>query len=437
MSGFLATNSVPVSGSLFSGGGVGDVGIEWGSKIPVIGSLEIIPSRAQLIRKNFPATKVFEGDIWELQNEYVEYFKNKLVGKRPWLLTLSPPCQGMSANGAGRISSSIRSGKRPKEDERNRLILPGISILEKLQPDWFLLENVRRMENTVIRNEKNEPENILHCLGRRLHPLGYSIRSCIVDLSNYGVPHHRERLITIGCRIPEIKDVIPAMEDIFSKELSPFHAKPTHGIQCENQLVSLRKAIGHLPALDSKDRLKDSSDPFHCIPKWNNRQYFWMKHTPEGKSAFANLFCPKCSYHNKKNDSVLCEKCGMALPRPSLFSNGKYRLIKGFKTSYRRMEWDRVASTLTLNSGVISSDMKGHPEQNRVLSLREILILSTLDHPLWDRKYSFEGIHYGRMSCDSNFSQRLVREVIGESIPPLAMNKLVEYLRDIKIKGEF
>jgi hypothetical protein len=30
-----------------------------------------------------------------------------------------------------------------------------------------------------------------------------------------------------------------------------------------------------------------------------------------------------------------------------------------------------------------------------------------------------------------------VREVIGESIPPLAMNKLVEYLRDIKIKGEF
>ena len=84
MSGFLATNSVPVSGSLFSGGGVGDVGIEWGSKIPVIASLEIIPSRAQLIRKNFPATKVFEGDIWELQNKYVEYFKNKLEGKRPF-----------------------------------------------------------------------------------------------------------------------------------------------------------------------------------------------------------------------------------------------------------------------------------------------------------------------------------------------------------------
>ena len=66
----------------------------------------------------------------------------------------------------GRISAAIRQGNRPQEDERNRLILPGINALEKLQPDWFILENVRRMENTVIRNEKNEPENILQCLAR-------------------------------------------------------------------------------------------------------------------------------------------------------------------------------------------------------------------------------------------------------------------------------
>ena len=231
MSGFLATNSVPVSGSLFSGGGVGDVGIEWGSKIPVIASLEIIPSRAQLIRKNFPATKVFEGDIWELQSQYVEYFKNKLEGKRPWLLTLSPPCQGMSANGAGRISSSIRSGKRPKEDERNRLILPGISILENLQPDWFILENVRRMENTIIRNEHGRPENILDCLSRRLTPVGYSIRSSILDFASYGVPHHRERLITIGCRIPKVLESSPPVENIFSRQISHFHPVPTHGVR--------------------------------------------------------------------------------------------------------------------------------------------------------------------------------------------------------------
>ena len=136
----LDTEVSLVSGSIFSGGGVGDVGIEWGAKIPVLAGCELVPSRAALIRSNFPKTKVFEGDIWKLQDSYVEYFQSKLKGARPWLLTLSPPCQGMSSNGAGRISAAIRQGNRPEEDERNRLILPGINVLEQLQPDWFILD---------------------------------------------------------------------------------------------------------------------------------------------------------------------------------------------------------------------------------------------------------------------------------------------------------
>ena len=39
---------------------------------------------------------------------------------------------------------------------------------------------------------------------------------------------------------------------------------------------------------------------------------------------------------------------------------------------------DEPAKTLTQNSGVFSSDNKGHYCENRVLSLREILILSTV-----------------------------------------------------------
>jgi DNA (cytosine-5)-methyltransferase 1 len=153
-----------------------------------------------------------------------------------------------------------------------------------------------------------------------------------------------------------------------------------------------------------------------------------MSHTPEGKSAFDNLSCIECKHNNKQEQSVACEKCGHVLPRPVLLENGCPRLIKGFRTSYRRMKWDTPASTLTMNSGVISSDMKGHPEQNRVLSLREILILSTLDHSRWKKKFSFEGIHYGRMDESEIFSKKLIREVIGESIPPLGMAQLVKHL---------
>ena len=419
-----------VSGSLFSGGGVGDVGIEWGAKIPVLAACELVPSRAALIRSNFPGTKVFEGDVCNLQDKYVRYFESKLEGKKPWLLTLSPPCQGMSSNGAGRISAAIRHGNRPQEDERNRLILPGISVLERLLPDWFILENVRRMENTIIRNEKDEPENILDCLARRLHPLGYSVRANVLDFRAYGVPHHRSRLITIGCRIPSLVKEHGPVKSVYSKELSPFHPPPTHGSGDNPSFVSLRQAIGDLPALDARDQLVDPEDPYHCVPKWNERQYFWMKHTPEGQTAFENDECPECGELIKDRTRTSCS-CGFSLPRPQLFRGRESRLIRGFRSSYRRMWWDKPGGTLTMNSGVISSDLKGHPEQNRVLSIREILLLSTLQDPKWGKSYSFEGIKYGRMKEGESFSKKLVREVIGESIPPLAMLRIVERLKEL------
>ena len=83
--------------------------------------------------------------------------------------------------------------KRPREDERTAFDFTWDRSTEALKPDWFILENVRRMENTIIRNEQNQPENILDCLARRLHPLNYSIRSSILDFRNLGVPHHRQR----------------------------------------------------------------------------------------------------------------------------------------------------------------------------------------------------------------------------------------------------
>lgn len=419
---------IRIAGSIFSGGGLGDVGIEWGSGIPVLAACELVPSRAALIRQNFPQTQVFEGDIWNLKNDYIACFQNELSGEPPWMLTLSPPCQGMSSNGAGRISAAIRDGKRPKEDERNRLILPGIEVLEVLKPHWFILENVRRMENTVIRNERNQSENILACLTRRMHPLGYTLRSCILDFRNYGVPHHRERLITIGCRIPQIVSNWPQVADVLCSASSPFHPLPTHGEGTNQDWITLRDTIGHLPPLDSKINWKDVDDPFHCVPKWNDNQYFWMKNTSEGQTAFDNSYCVDCGTMKTSPEQVLCIDCKNPLPVPQMKKSGKARLIKGFRSSYRRMRWDRPAGTLTMNSGVISSDLKGHPEQNRVLSLREILRLSTLDHDQWNRNYDFTGVPLGKWDESQSFSARLVREVIGESIPPLAMKCMVDHL---------
>jgi len=50
----------------------------------------------------------------------------------------------------------------------------------------------------------------------------------------------------------------------------------------------------------------------------------------------------------------------------------------------------------------------------------------------WKKEYSFEGIKYGRPKNQQGFSCKLIREVIGESIPPLAMSCLVNHLRGLE-----
>ena len=459
--------------STFSGGGIGDSGIEWGCKVPIISACELVPERAGLIRFNYPKTHVFQGDIWELKEDIVEHARDKLGSKSPWLFVMSPPCQGMSSNGAGRIRAEIAAGKRPEQDVRNQLVLPGVEIIEELLPSWFLLENVRRMENTIITNEKGEPENILDMLGRCLHPLGYTIRSAIIDFRDLGVPHHRQRLITIGCRIPEIVDVLPPIEKIFCTSPSPLHPILTHGDEGQPPHISMRESIGHMPPLDSLAKTVDEKDPYHQIPEWNQAHYFCMEHTPEGCTAFDNNTCISCGHAANMREDVDCLKCGEQLPKPQIVveewgcpdcnltlrksrtackcgfirpkdmkASRTRRIVRGFNTSYRRLKWDSPASTLTMNSGVISSDMKGHPEQNRVLSVREILLLSSLEaHPganyEWDKKYQFRSVNEeGELFYNGNFTPKLVREVIGESIPPLAMNRIVGRLMDLDSRLE-
>ena len=45
----------------------------------MIAAVKLIPSRAELIRRNFPNTQVFEGDIWNLKDDYIKSFKKNLM----------------------------------------------------------------------------------------------------------------------------------------------------------------------------------------------------------------------------------------------------------------------------------------------------------------------------------------------------------------------
>jgi len=405
---------VQASVSLFSSAGIGDLGIEYGCGIPVVISAELVPERAALIRTNYPDCNVVEGDLRETKNQVISAWKSENTG-RPLLITLSPPCQGMSTNGAGKIAAEVRKGNRPKHDERNKLLLPGLEIVKALQPEFFLIENVSNMKNTIV-EWKKKPERLIDLIKPTVGK-GYEIYSFVLDFANYGVPHHRKRLITIGRR--RDKKLTKLTEDTSPPEWFNRGA--------ETDWVTVKEAIGNCW------RTREN-DIHHRKPKMNEKHVLWASHIPKNSGETAHLNkCPTCN-HLDEFRIVTCTNCCTPLPRPHVVEkDGTRRAIKGYKTSYRRMLPDQPANTITMNSGVASSDVKLHYSESRVLTLLEIMILSSLqdidnsrsgittNHP-WSGKYSFEK-HMEKK--DYALQKNLIRQALGESIPPLAMQRMV------------
>ena len=100
--------------------------------------------------------------------------------------------------------------------------------------------------------------------------------------------------------------------------------------------------------------------------------------------------------------------------------------MRGYTSAYKRMAYDKPASALTRNLSYACSDNKLHPVQNRVLSLYEAFRLHTLDRYgyRWERPD-------GRRVSD-----KTVREVVGESIPPAGLQKIIDHLVAVREGAE-
>ena len=119
-----------------------------------------------------------------------------------------------------------------------------------------------------------------------------------------------------------------------------------------------------------------------------------MKHTPTGCSAFSNQV-----YYPKKADGTR---------------------IKGYESSYRRIKWNEPAPTITLRNDCIASQRNVHPgrllpdgtySDARVLTPLELMLLNSLP-PDWN--------------IPDDTPEILIRQIIGESIPPLMLKRIVQ-----------
>ena len=419
--------------SLFSSAGIGELGIK-ANDLKILLSNELLASRCSLYEENYPETKSICGDIWELKDDICREWNMFNVGN-PFLIYATPPCQGMSFNSVGKRLQEIRKGKAPKDDPRNRLIIPTIEIVKKLKPQWLLLENVQGMQNTLICDNKGDYKTIIDYITDELSPEYVGIPE-VVNCADYVIPQTRVRLITIFTRSEKGKK--------FFEEQGSFLPPRTHSDDPSTGLkkwVTLREAIGELPPLASKKGENiNPSIPWHIVPVMKSEKYWWVENTPANETAYNNQ-CVECGYsenqrhgmrfvegrHTYKNDTpIYCERCGALLPRPTMVDKetGVRRRIKGFDSAYRRMSWDSPAPTLTQNMQAEASDKKIHPEQNRTLSVYEGLYLQTIS----DYEYSFtiDGKPITPNACCN---------VIGESVPPKLIDMICKNILKIE-EGE-
>lgn len=311
----------------------------------------------------------------------------KSLNKKIDLVIATPPCQGMST-----------AGKKDINDSRNALICHAVDVIKRINPKFIFFENVPQELNTKI-NIDGTFILIPDYLKSELYNYTFN-NQYLLNCADYGVPQLRERAIFLLVR-NDIKFswTFPKME----------------------KRISLREAIGHLPSLDPEISDISFDKQIKIFPNYNEkklkglsiskwfyppahpyRQVISMMHTPSGKSAFHNSI----EYQPKKE-------------------NGE--LIKGFKNTYKRQEWEKPAFTITMYNRTISSQNNVHPgrfigkdkdgsdiySDPRVLSLYELFIVSSL--PLkWNLPYWA--------------SENFIRMVIGEGIPPLLTKKIFRNL---------
>jgi DNA (cytosine-5)-methyltransferase 1 len=139
-------------------------------------------------------SKNFEHPIINLDLSLANAYE-KIIGFRPDIIVGGPPCQDFSS-----------AGKRNENGNRGSLTISFVNIIEKIRPQYFIMENVDRIVNT----------NKLKIAINLFKQTGFGLSHTIFDASFCGVPQQRKRFFMIG----ELDGKDDALIPYFQKNLS-------------------------------------------------------------------------------------------------------------------------------------------------------------------------------------------------------------------------
>jgi DNA (cytosine-5)-methyltransferase 1 len=197
-------------------------------------------------------------------------------------------------------------------------------LITETKPDIVSMENVSGLADV-----KKYPifQNFINTLEKNKYKYKYEV----VDVSEYGVPQKRRRLVLLASRFGEIELI-----------------KKTH----TDKKVTVRDVIKNLEPI--KDGEVSKNDPLHRARKL----------------ASINLQRIKATSHDGGSSKDWSDE--LVLDCHKKASGKTYR-----STVYGRMKWDEPAPTMTTQCVGLGNGRYGHPVQNRAISLREAAIFQT------------------------------------------------------------
>lgn len=359
--------------SLFSGGGGLDLGFK-NTGFEIIWAIDIDKEAVASYRKNIGEHILLE-DITTINIENIPQADIVIGG---------PPCQSFSL-----------VGKRQVDDARGDLVWNYIEIIAKVNPKFFVFENVVGLKSA----KTSEGTKVIDDLLVAFSDLGYDVKWEVLNAADYGVPQRRKRIFLVG-----------------TKEKYEFEfPKATHsenGVDGRTKWVSVEEALGDLPFPSESGNVPYSSRPlthYQAKMRENNDSEFVTEHTLPNLSDLDKEIISHIpvggNYMNVPN----------SVPSKRIM---KFKETGGRTTCYGRLVPDMPSYTINTHFNRPNVGCNIHYREKRLITIREALRLQSFTDDYQVISKTKRGKH----------------TVVGNAVPPLLSEAIAkEILLSIKL----
>jgi DNA (cytosine-5)-methyltransferase 1 len=323
---------------LFAGCGGLSLGIEnAGFNAVFINEIDEVFAETHYFNNNIPIENYFVEDI----NEVISNFSRiEKICTNLDLVCGGPPCQGFS----------MANRQRLIDDPRNNLYKSYLKFLQKTMPKFFIMENVKGMENKIDEILGNFQDYLKN---------KYDIHYAVLNAKDFGVPQNRERLFIIGNRIGVSS--IGIFDEIRKEKI-------------EKKYV-LKDALDGLPDLKpkkfkNKNNIENEDIGFY-ITNQKKHEIEYINYINNSRKI-KYLFNHKNRYNNERDIEIYTKlPQGENSLHPSIKDIMPYSSRNHmFKDKYYKLDEKKICKTITSHMK-FDCNMYIHPTQPRGLSARE------------------------------------------------------------------